>query len=241
MLAVLALRAGQTVYYNELADELWPGEFLKNPRNAIQAQATRIRKTIEGCIQRTEESAALRPVYNGYILDISRDAVDTNRFLDLTMRGNNDLALEPARALRSLRQGLQLWRGPALLNTRTGEQCRSAAAFLDERRMLANEDLMSAHLLLGDNRKAVAELQTLVAAYPSRERLCELLMLALYRTGRQAEAIHVFHRIRQRLDAELGVVPGRELARLYQKILIQDSSLDSATAVLSRPEVCSGV
>ncbi|MGY1961832.1 AfsR/SARP family transcriptional regulator [Nocardia gipuzkoensis] len=237
MLAVLALRAGNTVYYNELTEELWPGELLKNPRNAIQAQATRIRKTMEKCTDGIGEPIELRAVQNGYVLDISRDAVDANRFLDYTTRGFSDLAVDPVRALQSLQQGLRLWRGPALLNTHVGERCRSAAAFLEEQRILAWEDLVSAHLLLGNNRQAIVELQRLVAADPSREHLCGLLMLALYRTGRQSDALHLFHRTRQRLDTELGVEPGRALSRLYESILAQDSALDSAAAVLRRAEV----
>ncbi|MFE7720690.1 BTAD domain-containing putative transcriptional regulator [Nocardia rhizosphaerihabitans] len=236
MLSVLTLRAGNTVYYSELAEELWPGELLKNPRNAIQAQATRIRKTIQKCAAAVREPVALRAVQNGYMLDIPRAAVDANRFLDHTTRGFSELTADPERALRSLQQGLRLWRGPALLNTHGGEGCRSAAAFLEEQRLLAWEDLVSAHLLLGNNREATVELQRLLAAHPSREHLCELLMLALYRTGRQSEALHLFHEVRQRLDAELGVEPGRALLRLYESILSQDSALDSDAAVLRRAE-----
>ncbi|MEV6276610.1 AfsR/SARP family transcriptional regulator [Nocardia sp. NPDC051832] len=236
MLSVLALRAGNTVYYSEIAEELWPGELLKNPRNAIQAQATRIRKTIQKCVTGNREPVALRAVQNGYLLDIPRAAVDANRFLDHATRGFGELPVDPERALRSLQQGLRLWRGPALLNTHYGEECRSAAAFLEEQRLLAWEDLASAHLLLGNHRQATIELQRLLAAHPSREHLCELLMLALYRTGRQSEALHLFHRVRQRLDAELGVQPGRALLRLYESILAQDSVLDSDAAVLTRAE-----
>ncbi|WP_107657378.1 AfsR/SARP family transcriptional regulator [Nocardia suismassiliense] len=229
MLAMLALQAERTVYHNELSEELWPGEVLKNPLNALQAQATRIRRIVGTSIE-------LRAVQSGYLLDTPRDTVDANRFLDCTARGFRDLTLDPKRALRSLQQGLQLWRGPALLNTHTGERCRSAAAFLEEQRALAWEDLVTAHLLLGDNRQASVELQRLLAANPLRERLCELLMLALYRSGRQSEALHLFHRTRQRLDAELGVEPGRALLRLYEGILAQDRALDSARAVLKRAE-----
>ncbi|WP_306355853.1 MULTISPECIES: AfsR/SARP family transcriptional regulator [unclassified Nocardia] len=236
MLAALTLKAGNTVYYNELAEELWPGELLKNPRNAIQAQATRIRKMIDKFAHGFGEPATLRAVQNGYVLEIPRDAVDANRFLDHVARGFSDLTVDPARALRSLQHGLQLWRGPALLDTLVGERCRSAAAFLEEQRTLAQEDLVSAYLLLGNNRQATVELQRLIAAAPSRERVCELLMLALYRTGRQSEALHLFHRTRQRLDAELGVEPGRALSCLYESILAQDSALDTATAVLRRAE-----
>ncbi|WP_218023244.1 AfsR/SARP family transcriptional regulator [Nocardia altamirensis] len=232
MLATLALDAGRIVYYDELVQELWPGESLKNPRNALQAHATRIRRTFERSILQTDQCCALRAVYNGYILDIPHELVDSNRFLDLTARGATALSHDPAEAARLLRQGLDLWRGPALLNTHTGERCRGAAAFLEERRLLAWEDLTSAHLLLGDNRQAATELRRLVATHPTRERLCALLMLALYRTDRQSDALRLFHCTRKHLDEELGVEPGKALLRLYEDILTQHPALDCPEVVL---------
>ncbi|MFI9503303.1 BTAD domain-containing putative transcriptional regulator [Nocardia sp. NPDC052566] len=236
MLATLALDAGRTVYYDELVAELWPREILKNARNALQANATRIRKTLERCTDGAGQTLALHAVYNGYILDIPRDSVDGNRFLDLTARGSALLPVDPGQALECLQEGVVLWRGPALLNTHSGERCRAAAAFLEERRLLAWEDLVCAQLLLGDDRRAVAELQRLIAANPAREGLCELLMLALYRAGRQSEALRLFHRTRHHLNEELGVEPGRSLLRLYEDILAQDDALDSADAVLRRTD-----
>ncbi|MFG1796240.1 BTAD domain-containing putative transcriptional regulator [Nocardia sp. NPDC049149] len=232
MLATLALDAGRIVYYDELVQELWPGESLKNPRNALQAHATRIRRTFERSTPQTDQCCALRAVYNGYILDIPHELVDSNRFLDLTARGAIALSHDPAEAARLLRQGLDLWRGPALLNTHTGERCRGAAAFLEERRLLAWEDLTSAHLLLGDNRQAATELRRLVATHPTRERLCALLMLALYRTDRQSDALRLFHCTRKHLDEELGVEPGKALLRLYEDILTQHPALDCPEVVL---------
>ncbi|MEV6279623.1 AfsR/SARP family transcriptional regulator [Nocardia sp. NPDC051832] len=234
LLATLALDAGRTVYYDELVAELWPREILKDSRNALQANATRIRRTLDRCTGGIGQSIALRAVYNGYILDIARELVDGNLFLDLSARGSGLLPDDPGRALELLQQALRLWRGPALLNTHSGERCRGAAAFLEERRLLAWEDLVCARLLLGDDRSAAAELQRLMAASPTREGLCELLMLALYRGGRQSEALRLFHRTRRHLDEELGVGPGRSLLRLYEDILAQDATLDSADAVLRR-------
>lgn len=231
MLATLALEAGRTISHDELIEELWPGEFLRNPRNALQAHATRIRRILEGCTEWPEQGLVLRARYKGYVLDIPRDFVDGNRFLDLTARGVAALSSRPESALEFLHAGLGLWRGPALLDTRAGQRCRGAAALLEERRLGAWEDLVSARLLLGDDRQAVAELQRLVASHPTRERLCELLMLALYRSGRQSEALHLFHRTRQRLGEELGVEPGRSLQRLYGDILVQDLALESPDAV----------
>jgi DNA-binding SARP family transcriptional activator len=232
MLATLALEPGRTISHDELTEELWPGELLGNPRNALQAHATRIRKMLNRCAgKRCRPEVLLRAVYNGYVLDIQREFVDGNRFLDLAARGVGALAGSPERAMDLLQTGLGLWRGPALLHTRTGQRCQGAAALLEERRLSACEDLVSARLLLGDERQAIAELQSLVASHPTRERLCELLMLALYRTGRQSEALHLFHRTRQHLDDELGVQPSKALRRLYEDILGQDPALEAADAV----------
>ncbi|WP_207400970.1 AfsR/SARP family transcriptional regulator [Actinomadura roseirufa] len=238
MLATLALEAGRTVSHDELTEELWPGEILRNPRNALQAHATRIRRMLGGRpAQGTECDARPRPplraAYNGYVLDIPRELVDGNRFLDLSSRAAAALPGSPERARDLLERGLGLWTGPALLHTRTGRRCRGAAALLEERRLGAWEDLVRVRLLLTDDTRAIAELQRLVASHPTREPLCELLMLALYRAGRQSEALHLFHRTRHRLDEELGVRPGRRLRCLYGRILGQDPELESAEAVLA--------
>jgi DNA-binding SARP family transcriptional activator len=237
MLATLALEAGRTVSHDELIEELWPGEFLRNPRNALQAHATRIRRILERCTDGPEQGMVLRAVYNGYVLDIPRDFVDSSRFLNLTAQAAAALTTRPEHAVELLQAGLGLWRGPALLNTHTGQRCRGAAALLEERRLSAWEDLVSARLLLGDDRQAVPELQRLVASHPTREHLCELLMLALYRSGRQSEALHLFHQTRQRLDEELGVEPGKSLQRRYRDILAQDSALESPDAVRPRRDM----
>ncbi|MFJ2664208.1 BTAD domain-containing putative transcriptional regulator [Nocardia fluminea] len=236
MVAVLALEAGRTVYYEELVDELWPTQVLKNPRNALQAQATRIRKMLQHCVNGAGQPVELRAAYNGYILDLPRESVDSHRFLDLSTRGLAALPTNPALAVRNLRDGLALWRGPVLLNTHSGERCRGAVAFLRERRMLAFEDLAVARLLLGDYRQAAADLHGLIAAHPVRERLCALLMLTYYRSGCQSDALRIYHRTRRILDEELGVEPGRALLHLYEDILAQDSALDCADVVLTRPE-----
>ncbi|MEO3827455.1 AfsR/SARP family transcriptional regulator [Actinomadura sp. B10D3] len=232
MVATLALEAGRTVSHDELSEELWPGEILRNPRNALQAHATRIRRILDCCAERARAELPLRAVSNGYVLDIPREFVDGNRFLDHTARAVALLTDDPSRARDLLQAGLALWNGPALLHTRTGRRCQGAAALLEERRLGASEDLVSARLLLGEERQAIAELQRLVASHPTRERLCELLMLALYRAGRQSEALHLFHRTRVRLDEELGVQPGRSLQRLYGHILAQHAILESPDAVL---------
>ncbi|RAJ40393.1 DNA-binding SARP family transcriptional activator [Kitasatospora sp. SolWspMP-SS2h] len=225
LLAVLALNIGRVVPQQELAEELWSGRPPAGVPNALQAAATRLRRVLEGPARERTGGTALRSVPHGYLLDLDRDCVDANRFLALTAQGSAALAAEPGRALGLLRSGLQLWRGPALVDVGDGLRCRSAATLFEERRLTAQEDLAEALLAVGDVRQAVAELRRLTAARPSHERFCELLMVALYRSGRQSEALTAYHRTRLRLDEDFGLRPGDAMQRRYAEILSQDPAL----------------
>lgn len=229
MLATLALEAGRAISHLELADELWSGDSLGNPRNALQANATRVRKVLDGPAP-GRRSTVLRSVPGGYVLELEREHIDAHRFLAQATEAAAALDRDPARALRLLDSALGLWRGPALLDAGDGVRCRSAAVLFEERRLTAWEDRAGAHLMLGDESRAIAELRQLVARYPLRERFCELLMLALYRAGRQGEALEVFRLARQRLDEELGIQPGVPLQRRHAEILAQDPALVHPTA-----------
>lgn len=229
MLATLALDAGRAVSHTDLADELWAGQPLGNTRNALQAHATRLRKALDGDRTPRRGATVLRAVRGGYLLDVPPGCVDGNRFLDLATRGAAALSAAPERAIELLQTALELWRGPALLDAGDGLRCRGAAALFDERRLTVCEDLVRARLAAGEASRAVAELRRLVAQHPLRERFCELLMLALYRTGRQAEALELFHVTRRRLDEELGVQPGVVLQRRHTEILSQDPALSLST------------
>lgn len=225
MLAILALEAGRAVSHADLADELWLGDQLGNARNALQANATRLRKLLG-----QPGDTVLRAVRNGYLLDVPSDTVDGNRFLDLAAQGSAELRTNPRHALELLQTSLALWRGPALLDAGDGLRCRGAAALFEERRLAVWEDVVSARLATGDERQAIAELRQLVAQNPLRERFCEQLMLAFYRSGRQGDALELFQRTRQWLDRELGLQPGILLRRRHAEILAHDP-------VLSLPSV----
>lgn len=232
MLATLALEPGRVISHLELADELWSGSPIGNPRNALQAHATRVRKVLGDPARGA--TTVLCAVPNGYLLDVSRDRVDGNRFLDLAVSGAAALPGQPELALRTLEAALRLWRGPALLDAGDGLRCRSAGALFEERRLTVWEDLVSARLLLGDEPRAIAELQQLTAQCPLRERLCELLMLALYRSGRQSDALELFRLTQRRLDAELGVQPAMPLQRRHAEILAHDPALAHPGALWNR-------
>lgn len=231
MLATLALEAGRAVSSEDLVDELWSGHAIGNTRNALQATATRLRRAIEPAARRRGGSV-LRGVNNGYLLEMSPEHVDGNRFLELAAQGAAHLPARPERALELLQSALDLWSGPALLDAGDGLRVRGAAALFDERRLTVREDLASALLSVGDEARAIAELRRLVSLHPQRERFCELLMVALYRTGRQGEALDLFRWARRRLDEELGIRPGAPLQRLHAEILAQDPVLRQRAAVL---------
>lgn len=231
MLATLALEAGRAVSNEDLVEELWSGHAIGNARNALQATATRLRRAIAPAL-RLRGTSLLRGVNNGYLLEVSPEHVDGNRFLALTAQGAAQLHAQPARSLELLQSALNLWRGPALLDAGDGLRVRGAAALFDERRLTACEDLVSALLSVGDEARAIAELRQLVALHPLRERFCELLMLALYRAGRQSEALDLFQRARRHLDDELGIQPGPPLQRRQAEILAQDPRLRLPAAIL---------
>jgi DNA-binding SARP family transcriptional activator len=224
VLALLALSRRTPLSFDYLMDELWMDKSLGNRRNALQASVVRLRRLLERITgQRGDQ--LIRTVGGGYVLDVRHDAVDANRFLDLADQGARQVHRDPGEAIELLEQALGLWRGSALSGVSDGVRCRLEAACLDGRRITAREDLITAKLGIGDGRAVVSELLELTTEYPERERFSEQLMLALYRCGRQTEALDVFHRARKKLASELGLEPGRALHQLYQAILVHDQVL----------------
>ncbi|WP_232626794.1 AfsR/SARP family transcriptional regulator [Streptomyces alfalfae] len=225
MVAMLALNPGQVVSFDELIDEMWGEAPLKNARNALQANVKRMRKSLGELGLDDSDQGLVRTVDNGYVLNETEDALDAYRFLRTAERGAGLVNDRPQEAVGLLREALGMWRGPALLDASDGPRCRAVALRLDEQRKTAREDLISAQLQGGEAAVVIPELKQLLAQYPERERFSEQLMLALYRCGRQSEAIDIFHRTRKQLDRDLGLKPSRRLAHLYQAILTQDPSL----------------
>ncbi|GAB2658678.1 AfsR/SARP family transcriptional regulator [Saccharopolyspora gloriosae] len=223
VLAVLALSPAKSIASEQFVDELWLDKPIGNARNALQANIVRLRKFLERRTGRAGDEL-VRTVQGGYRLDVDPQTVDAERFVALAERGGELVDSHPEQAVVLLERALRLWRGPALLDTDT-LRCRLEAVRLDERRLTAQEDLITAKLAIGQERAVVSELRRLTAEYPERERFSGQLMVALYRNGRQTEAVNVFHRTRQRLVRDLGLEPGRELRKLYESILIQDQVL----------------
>lgn len=215
VLARLALSPGVPVPFEQLVYELWGGKEMGNARNALQANITRLRKILG-------DADLIRTLGSGYLLDVPPQAVDAHRFVYLATQGAARVQQAPKEAVHLLESALRLWRGPALSDVPDGAWCQAEAGRLNERRLTVREDLIAARLANSEDRGVLPELKQLVTEHPERERLSEQLMLALYRSGRQSEALNVFHYTRTRLGNELGLQPSRALRSLYQAILVQD-------------------
>ena len=216
VLASLLLRAGQTVGLERLIDDLWD-EPPETAARTVQAYISRLRHQLpEGMIES-------RP--GGYALLLNGDRLDLHTFDQTSEQGRAALAKgDWERARQLLRDALALWRGPALAGL-PSDALRREAERLEELHLQVLEDRLEADLECGSHREVVAELQALVAEQPFRERLRVQLMLALYRAGRQTEALDVYQDARRILLDELGIEPSAPLRELEQAILRQDSSL----------------
>jgi SARP family transcriptional regulator, regulator of embCAB operon len=232
LLATLALEAGTAVSHVELVDELWSGNPLEHTLNALQVTVTRLRKVLDSVGGRSSGSGLLKAVRGGYVLAIPPECIDGNKFLDLAAEGSAALKQRPEWAARTLEASLEYWKGPALLDAGDGLRCRGAAALFEERRFVVLEELASARLAARRETQAIPELRRLAAQFPLRERFSELLMVALYRTGRQGEALELFRSVGRQLDERLGVTPGHGLRECHARILAQDPALTGPSAIL---------
>jgi DNA-binding SARP family transcriptional activator len=227
LLAILLIHAGEVVSADRLIDELWGRDLPANPSNALQVVVSRLRRALEG-----ELIVARKP---GYVLEVDPEALDARRFERLVEQARQLAATDPLRASSLLGEALGLWRGPALAEFAFEDFAQEAVAQLEEARIRAVELKIEADLALGRHAELVGELKALVAGNPLRERLRGQLMLALYRSGRQGEALRVFQEGRKALVDELGVDPGPELKELHQQILLQAASLAAAPEAAAAP------
>jgi predicted ATPase len=223
LLAVLALRCPEAVSTDRLADVLWGGDLPANPANAIQAQVSALRKTLPA------GTVVTRP--GGYALAIAPGDIDIHRF-DVGVGAARELLADGrARdAAARLRAALSLWRGPALAEFPDVDIARVEAARLDEERLSALELRLDADLADGQHAAVLGELELLCAAHPLRERFWVQRMLALYRSGRQAEALRAAAEVRTILVDELGLEPGPELRRTEAMVLAHDPAVGAPAA-----------
>ena len=218
LLALLALSGGRPVSSDRLIDQLWGDGKTAKPANALQAQIVQLRRTLGASAVVTSEA--------GYSLDVDPGDVDVAQFEDLVAEGRRRSAEgEPALASRVLGEALRLRRGEPLSEFAYAGFADAARAHLNELTLVATESRVEADLGLGRHNELVGELEALCRQHPLRERLWELLMLALYRAGRQAEALRAYTEIHDRLVSELGIDPGAALRQLETCIIVQDPTL----------------
>ncbi|WP_203990620.1 AfsR/SARP family transcriptional regulator [Virgisporangium aurantiacum] len=221
VLAVLALHPGEVVSTDRLIDVVWNGDPPASAANALQHHVSYLRRAVG-----SPDAIASRP--SGYVLDLPADRVDVVR-AERHVRTAR-AATEPAEAARHAAAALDLWRGDPLLDVAADGWLAAQAGRLAELRLDANEALAEARLALGEPATVIADLERLAARYPLRERLHGQLMLALYRGGRQAEALEVFQRLRRAMVGELGLDPGPEVRDRAAAILRRDPALDASAA-----------
>jgi YVTN family beta-propeller protein len=227
VLAILLLHRGQVVSMDRLVDELWGEHPPGTATKTVQVYVSRLRKELGQGVVLTRGG--------GYVLDADADQLDAERFEHLTDAGRDALERgEAQQAGNLLREALGLWRGPPLGDLGYEPFAQSHVARLEELRMVALEHRIEADLALGEHAALIPQLETLVREHPARERLRAQLILALYRSGRQTDALASYRDARRALVAELGVEPSRELQELERAMLTQDPELD-APARARRP------
>ena len=228
LLVILLLSANEPVSRDVLVDRLWGEHPPAGAQHTLEVYISRLRKTLEPAAG--GQVVLTRP--GAYVLRATREHIDVRRFERLAGDGRRALAANaPGQAATDLREALALWRGAPLADVSDEPFAQVEIARLEELRAGVIEDRIEADLALGRHRDAVSELEALVAAYPLRERLRQQLMIALYRCGRQADALAVYHSTRRALAEELGIEPGPGLKRVERAILEQDLSLEPPARV----------
>jgi predicted ATPase/DNA-binding SARP family transcriptional activator/tetratricopeptide (TPR) repeat protein len=220
LLAILALHLGRPVPADQLVDALWGEDPPPAVRNGLQGLVSKLRRALGA-------ADVLATRGGGYVLELPPEALDVHRFERLVAEGRAVAAEEPERAAGLLAEADALWRGEPLADFTYEDFAAPAIARLSELRVAAAEERIDAELRLGRHLGAIVELEPLVADHPLRERPRGLLMVALYRAGRQADALRAYQEGRHALADELGLEPAAELRRLEAAILAQDPVLDA--------------
>ena len=226
VLALLLLARGRPVPTDVLIEEIWNGGAPETARKSVQGYVSALREVLG--------DGRIRDARAGYALHVDPGEVDADRLEEVVRAAAKT---EPARALERLRDALRPVRGEPLEDLRREPWAEREAAHLDELVLTALEARIDAELELGEHRRLVPELERLAAKHPYREHLLEQLMLALYRAGRQADALDVYRRSTMRLRSDLGLEPSRKLQGLEQAILNHDPSLDAPRTMRARRAV----
>ncbi len=242
ILALLALHQNSIIPVPTLMEEIWGAELPRSALTTLQTYILQLRRQIGGALGPHSPLAAkdiLATRHGGYLLQLPPDALDVHVYEQLVTQGRTAFdAGDWERSSKLLRQALDLWRGSALVDVRVGPVLEIETMWLQESRLGALELRIDADLRMGRHAELLTELTALVARHPLNEGLHSQAMLALYRCGRQAQALDVFRRLRGRLVEELGLEPSAQLQRMHQAMLCADPALEVRAA--ERPGV-SGV
>ncbi|MEU6673233.1 AfsR/SARP family transcriptional regulator [Streptomyces sp. NPDC046925] len=225
IMAALALTPGTPVLAVDLLDELWGDKLPKTAGNSLQSHVARLRRILAQQTGKPSTRALVRTSHSGYVLNVDPADVDALWFTRAVDLASRHMGVDHELAVKLLGDAFAVWRGPALLDAGDGMICRIAYARLEETRLIGRELFIEAHLRLGRHQQVVPELEQLLTQHPLRERFCEQLMTALYRSGRQADAISAYRRVQHNLATELGIDPGPGMQRKFREVLQQEENL----------------
>ena len=220
VLALLLLSANRVLARDQLVDQLWGDHPPETAVQSLQVYVSRLRKLLPPGTLVTKSP--------GYLIEVEADDLDLHRFERLLSEGQAALAdSDSRRAATVLHEALELWRGPVLAEFAYEPFAQSEIGRLEDLRLAAIEERIEADLALGRHARLIGEIETLIVANPHRERLRGQQMLALYRSGRQAEALDAYRRAHRVFVDELGITPSAALQRIEKAILVQDEALDA--------------
>jgi DNA-binding SARP family transcriptional activator/WD40 repeat protein len=232
LLAALLIQANQTVSAATLIDELYGAEALQTPDNRLQVVVSRLRRALAGDPEQEPPVLLTQPA--GYMLQVAPEQLDCAVFEQLIGRGRDALAMSrPKEAARLLDQAEALWRGPAFADLSLAEVTQVEIRRLDALRLEMRIDRLDADLMLGRHTELIPELETLVADHPAQERLLCQLMTALYRSGRQLDALAACARQKAVLRDQFGLEPGQDVRALERAILLHDPELASTSRAVA--------
>ncbi|MGY1439946.1 AfsR/SARP family transcriptional regulator [Streptomyces reniochalinae] len=230
MLSLLALRPGQVVPVPTLMEELWGATPPQSALATLQTYILQLRRRLGSAMGSGVPGAAkevLATRHGGYVLEVPSEAVDVHAYERMVAEGRSAFESgDDAVAADRFRQALTLWQGPSLVDVRVGPVLRIEVMRLEESRLGTVERRIDADLRLGRHTELLPELTELTARHPQHEGLHSQAMVALYRSGRQASALEVYHKLRVRLIRSLGVEPSPRVQRLHQAMLVVDPQLD---------------
>jgi basic membrane lipoprotein Med (substrate-binding protein (PBP1-ABC) superfamily)/DNA-binding SARP family transcriptional activator len=228
LLAILLVHANRVVTTERILEELWPLDPLGKERT-LWVYISRLRSILDPGREGHGKSTVLVTRDHGYALVVAPDEIDAHRFEQLARHGRDLVRDDPPSAAEELRRALGLWRGKALEDFEYDDFARAEAGRLEDLRLAVIEDRIDADIRAGHHREVIGEVEQLVVRHPERERFVGQLMIALYRSGRQADALRAFERYRRAIGEQLGIDPSPELRRIEEQVLLHDARLTPST------------